>query len=154
MCIRGVAHGLLEKVDRYLWSPRSTTLGPHMCHTFCMEKDMDGVKVQVCVHALSPSCHTLFTQQPRPLYISLATTPFYISLATTPFLRLSLPQEPSLPVSQQPLPPPTPLSPTLEEGGVHWGVRTGSTTCSLCRLPLISRVSERSPGLISFLCGE
>ena len=122
MCIRGVAHGLLEKVDRYLWSPRSTTLGPHMCHTFCMEKDMDGVKVQVCVHALSPSCHTLFTQQPRPLYISLATTPF-LHLPSNHTLFTPLPSTGTFPSRVSAATPPS--HPPLPYSGGGWGALGG-----------------------------
>lgn len=49
---------------------------------------------------------------------------------------------------------PSPFSPSLEEAGIHWGVKTVSGVCSLCRLPLTSKVSDRSPGLVSFFCGE
>ncbi len=49
----------------------------------------------------------------------------------------------------------TPLSEWLEDAGVHWGVRTmPGSTCPLCRLSLLSPVSDLEPGVIALLCGE
>ncbi len=42
---RVVAHGLLEKVDRYLWSPRPSVIGPHIYSILATEKDGDTMKV-------------------------------------------------------------------------------------------------------------
>ena len=51
---------------------------------------------------------------------------------------------------------PVPLNPKLEEVGTHWGVRTPDTcnTCTVCGLSLVSLVSERQPGLVTFICGK
>lgn len=35
---RAIAHGLLEKVDRYLWSPRPNSLPPQLLHVHTREK--------------------------------------------------------------------------------------------------------------------
>lgn len=46
LCLcRGVAHALLEKVDRYLWSPRPSALGPHVYSSLTVERDTDTHKV-------------------------------------------------------------------------------------------------------------
>ena len=100
MYCRDVAHALLEKVDRYLWSPRPSALGPHIHTTLTLEKELSSA---------APNTG---------------------------------PQ------------PPLSLSPRLEDVGMHWGVKTYSGTCLLCRLPLTSHVSDRSPGVLTFLCGK
>lgn len=71
---RAVAHSLLERVDRYLWSPRPSTLGPHIYSTFNTEKAAENaVKVhEWCVCAcLRPNDLTrhhdpIITQGLRP----------------------------------------------------------------------------------------
>ena len=63
---RALAHSLLEKVDRYLWSPRPTTLSPLllMTHTLDQQQAQDRPPLVTgsSVHSLSSSledsnCH-------------------------------------------------------------------------------------------------
>ena len=39
MYIRTIAHGLLEKLDRYLWAPRPVSLGPHLLSVYQKEEE-------------------------------------------------------------------------------------------------------------------
>ena len=49
----------------------------------------------------------------------------------------------------------SPLSQWLEDTGVNWGGHVSpNSTCPLCRLSLLSIVSDLEPGVIALHCGE
>ena len=51
---RALAHSMLEKVDRYLWSPRPPTLGPHLHSTLTMEMDKADCPTNTKVRTVEP----------------------------------------------------------------------------------------------------
>ena len=47
---------------------------------------------------------------------------------------------------------------SIEDATAHWGVRTqlgpSGTSCPLCRLSILSPVSDLQPGVVVLRCGE